>query len=52
MFHDKHVFTRDERRKILKLEIQIRNTLYRLSAHIATMHDEFELLPVMSPVPQ
>ncbi|GJE97050.1 Fusaric acid resistance protein-like [Phanerochaete sordida] len=45
MFHDKHVFTRDERRKTLKLELEIRNALHRLAAHITTMHNELDLLP-------
>lgn len=35
-----------ERRKTVKLELQIRNALYRLSALITTMHDEISLLPV------
>ncbi|KAI0928180.1 hypothetical protein AcW2_004274 [Taiwanofungus camphoratus] len=34
-----------ERRKTVKLELQIRNALYRLSALITTMHDEISLLP-------
>ncbi|OSD02763.1 hypothetical protein PYCCODRAFT_1389411 [Trametes coccinea BRFM310] len=34
-----------ERRKTLKLELQIRSALYRLSALVKTMHDELSLLP-------
>lgn len=45
MFHERHVFTRDERRKTLKLELEIRNALHRLAAHISTMHNELDLLP-------
>lgn len=46
MFQDKHVFTRDQRRKTLKLELEIRNALHRLATHIQTMHNELSLLPV------
>ncbi len=30
----------------MKLELQIRSSLYRLSALLRTMHDELSLLPV------
>ncbi|OCH95253.1 hypothetical protein OBBRIDRAFT_614539 [Obba rivulosa] len=35
----------NDKRKALKLALQIRNALYRLSALIETMHDELSLLP-------
>lgn len=46
MFHSKHAFARDERRKMLKLELEIRNALYRLSALIVIMKNELGLIPV------
>ncbi|EMD38705.1 hypothetical protein CERSUDRAFT_113885 [Gelatoporia subvermispora B] len=46
MFHSHGRSLRDnDKRKTLKLELQIRNALYRLSALIETMHDELSLLP-------
>ncbi|KAI0075450.1 hypothetical protein K474DRAFT_1646442 [Panus rudis PR-1116 ss-1] len=45
MFHVKHLFSREEHYKTLKLELEIRNALYRLSSLIATMRNEFGLLP-------
>ena len=40
-----------ERRKTLKLELEIRNALHRLAAHITTMHNELDLLPVRVTTP-
>ncbi|KAI0688742.1 hypothetical protein BC835DRAFT_1407984 [Cytidiella melzeri] len=45
IFNDKATLSRDERRKALKLELEVRNALHRLTALIATMHSEFSLLP-------
>lgn len=36
----------EEKRKTLKLELQIRSSLYRLSTVLKTMDDELSLLPV------
>ena len=46
MFRVHRTRIHDERRKTLKLELQIRSSLYRLSAILRTMHDELSLLPV------
>lgn len=46
VFQDKPAFSRDGRRRALKLELEVRNALYRLSALIATMYSEMGLLPV------
>lgn len=46
MFSDRAALSRDCRRKALKLELEVRNALHRLSALITTMHSEFSLLPV------
>ncbi|KAH9951443.1 hypothetical protein B0H21DRAFT_776136 [Amylocystis lapponica] len=43
--HCRYAFAQEDRRKTLKLELQIRNTLYRLSVLITTMHAELSLLP-------
>jgi hypothetical protein len=43
MFHDEHA---REQRKMMRLEIEIRNALHKLSAHVITMPKEFGLLPV------
>ena len=48
IWHDKSSFTKDDRQKLLKLELDIRNGLHRLSVLIATMHNEVGLLPVSS----
>ncbi|EKM55792.1 uncharacterized protein PHACADRAFT_184561 [Phanerochaete carnosa HHB-10118-sp] len=45
MSHEKYVVTSDERRKTLKLELEIQNALHRLATHITTMHNELDLLP-------
>ncbi|OBZ75721.1 Uncharacterized protein C26F1.08c [Grifola frondosa] len=45
MFRAQHTNNYEDRRKNLKLELQIRNSLYRLSALIQTMNDELSLLP-------
>ncbi|KAI0747801.1 hypothetical protein C8Q80DRAFT_1168545 [Daedaleopsis nitida] len=45
MFRVHRTRIHDERRKILKLELQIRSSLYRLSALLRTMSDELSLLP-------
>ncbi|KAI0340717.1 hypothetical protein BDW22DRAFT_1333959 [Trametopsis cervina] len=45
IFQDRATFSRDGRRKALKLELQVRNALHRLSALIITMQSEFSLLP-------
>ncbi|KAI0085393.1 hypothetical protein BDY19DRAFT_896736 [Irpex rosettiformis] len=45
IFTDKATLSRDSRRKALKLELEVRNSLHRLSAFITTMHSEFSLLP-------
>lgn len=39
-------FTPHHSRKTLKLEVQIRNALQRLSVLITTMNDELSLVPV------
>lgn len=46
MFRVHRTRMHEERRKTLKLELQIRSALYRLSALVKTMHDELSLLPV------
>ena len=46
MFRLNRLRTHEEQRKVLKLELQIRSSLYRLSALIKTMNDELSLLPV------
>ncbi|KAI0332078.1 hypothetical protein GY45DRAFT_1299694 [Cubamyces sp. BRFM 1775] len=45
MFRVHRTRLHEERRKTLKLELQIRSSLYRLSALVKTMHDELSLLP-------
>ncbi|KAI0822655.1 hypothetical protein BC628DRAFT_1421604 [Trametes gibbosa] len=45
MFRVHRTRMHEERRKTLKLELQIRSALYRLSALVKTMHDELSLLP-------
>ncbi|KAI0670684.1 hypothetical protein C8Q78DRAFT_974868 [Trametes maxima] len=45
MFRVHRARIHEERRKTLKLELQIRSALYRLSALVKTMHDELSLLP-------
>ncbi|KAI0637282.1 hypothetical protein C8Q77DRAFT_1050225 [Trametes polyzona] len=45
MFRVHRTRLHEERRKTLKLELQIRSALYRLSALVKTMHDELSLLP-------
>ncbi|KAK7689181.1 hypothetical protein QCA50_007872 [Cerrena zonata] len=45
MFHSKHAYPREERRKTPKLELEIRNALYRLSALIVIMKNELGLIP-------
>ncbi|KAI0362777.1 hypothetical protein OH77DRAFT_1417068 [Trametes cingulata] len=45
MFRVHRTRIHEERRKTLKLELQIRSALYRLSALVKTMHDELSLLP-------
>ncbi|KAI8998920.1 hypothetical protein BD414DRAFT_476445 [Trametes punicea] len=45
MFRIHRTRIHEERRKTLKLELQIRSALYRLSALVKTMHDELSLLP-------
>lgn len=46
ILQDRHVLTREQRRKTLKLELEIRNSMTRLSAQIITMQNELSLLPV------
>ena len=46
ILQDRHILTREQRRKTLKLELEIRNSLTRLSAQIITMQNELSLLPV------
>ncbi|TFK82012.1 hypothetical protein K466DRAFT_531014, partial [Polyporus arcularius HHB13444] len=45
MFRVHRTRIHEERRKTMKLELQIRSSLYRLSAVLRTMHDELSLLP-------
>ncbi|KZT03579.1 uncharacterized protein LAESUDRAFT_659459 [Laetiporus sulphureus 93-53] len=45
IFRKQPAFEHPERHKMLKLELEIRNSLYRLSVLITTMHDEISLLP-------
>ncbi|KAI0781250.1 hypothetical protein BD413DRAFT_462963 [Trametes elegans] len=45
MFRVHRARIHEERRKTLKLELQIRSSLYRLTALVKTMHDEVSLLP-------
>jgi hypothetical protein len=40
------MLSKDGRHKALKLELQVRNALHKLSALITTMHSELSLLPV------
>lgn len=40
----------DDKRKTLKMELQIRYNLYLLNALITTMHDEISLVPVSETV--
>ncbi|KAH8108201.1 hypothetical protein BXZ70DRAFT_46056 [Cristinia sonorae] len=47
-FHARHASIPEERRKTLKLELQTRNELHRLSALITTMKNELGLLPVVA----
>jgi len=44
--HPRLSFTPHEKRKTLKLEVQIRNALHRLTLLITTMNDELSLVPV------
>ena len=46
ILQDRHVLTREQHRKTLKLELEIRDSLNRLSTQITTMHNEMSLLPV------
>lgn len=46
MFHTKHGYAQEERQKMLRLELDIRNSLYRLSALIVVMKNELGLIPV------
>lgn len=45
MFRKQQTLAYLDRRKTLKLELQIRNSMHRLNAFITTMHDEISLLP-------
>nr|VWO99075.1 ATP-dependent RNA helicase CshA (EC [Ganoderma boninense] len=45
MFRVHRTRMQEDRRKTLKLELQIRSSLYRLSAVLKTMNDELSLLP-------
>jgi len=45
LFSKYHSHTHRERKKLLKLELHIRNTLARLSALIVAMDDELSLMP-------
>lgn len=46
MFRIHRTRIQEEKRKTLKLELQIRSSLYRLSIVLKTMDDELSLLPV------
>ena|SRR6266404_2240033 len=46
LFKRNRVYTPDDRRRSLKLELEIRNSLIRLSRLIVALHDEMSLLPV------
>jgi hypothetical protein len=47
MFDNPHLsFTPHDNRKTLKLEVQIRNALHRLTVLVTTMNDELTLVPV------
>jgi len=43
--HRSRVFGPNDKKKVLKLELQIRNALHRSGALITTMHDELSLVP-------
>ena len=46
MFHANSKSSQNEKRRIVKLELEARNALFRLQALIATMKNELGLLPV------
>ena len=46
IFRAQPALAHDDKRKTLKMELQIRYNLYLLSALITTMHDEISLVPV------
>ncbi|KAL1743278.1 hypothetical protein HDZ31DRAFT_41293 [Schizophyllum fasciatum] len=45
LFHEGHLASPQEKRKTIKLELSIRNSLHRLSLLMATMNDELSLVP-------
>ena len=46
LFKRNRVYTPDDRRRTLRLELEIRDALIRLSRLIVTLRDELSLLPV------
>ncbi len=46
MFHTNAKSSQNDKRRIIKLELETRNALFRLQALIATMKNELALLPV------
>ena len=46
LFNSGHLASPQEKRKTIKLELSIRNSLHRLSLLMATMNDELSLVPV------
>lgn len=49
MFHAHKKAAQNDKRRIVKLELQTRNALFRLQALIIMMKNELGLLPVSSP---